>query len=103
KKSNVIVTAGQPIAVNVDSRVVFGPVTNDVISLRPATSLEIDDQYRVDSTVSNASANNLRQAPSTYPDEVAPYLQLPESLPERVRELAEEITADSDNAFDKAS
>ena len=103
KRSNVLVSAGQPIAVNLDSRVVFGPVTNDVISLRPASQLAVDDQYRVDSTVSNASANNLRQAPATYPDEAAPYLQLPESLPQRVRDLAAEVTSGSDNPYDKAA
>ena len=103
KKSNVIVSAGQPIAVNLDTRVVFGPVTNDVISLRPARQMDVEDQYRVDSTVSNASANNLRQAPTTYSDAVEPYLQLPGSLPDRVRALAEEVTAGSDNPYDKAA
>jgi transglutaminase-like putative cysteine protease len=103
KRSNVIVTAGQPIAVNVDSRVVFGPVSNDVISLRPAHQFREQDQYRVDSTVSNASANNLRQAATTYSDAVQPYLQLPESLPDRVRELALDITAGSNNPYDKAT
>ncbi len=102
KKSNVIVSAGQPIDVNVDSRVVFGPVTNDVISLRPADQFEEDAQYRVDSSVSNASANNLREAPATYSDAVEPYLQLPGSLPDRVRELAQEVTAGDDNPYDKA-
>lgn len=103
KRSNVIVTAGQPIAVNVDSRVVFGPVSNDVISLRPASQLGEQDQYRVDSTVSNASANNLRQAPATYNDAVEPYLQLPDSLPDRVRQLAADVTAGSDNPYDRAA
>ena len=102
KRSNVIVTAGQPISVNVDTRVVFGPVTNDVISLRPARQLDVEDQYRVDSTVSNASANNLRQAPATYAPGVEPYLQLPGSLPDRVGELAADITSGSDNPYDKA-
>ncbi len=103
KKSNVIISAGEPIDVNVDTRVVFGPVTNDVISLRPASQFPEQAQYRVDSTVSNASANNLRQAPATYSDEVAPYLQLPDSLPQRVRDLAAQITAGDDNPYDKAS
>jgi transglutaminase-like putative cysteine protease len=103
KKSNVIVSAGQPIDVNVDSHVLFGPVTNDVISLRPADQFEPQAQYRVDSTVSNASANNLREAPTTYSDEVEPYLQLPDSLPQRVRDLAQQITAGDNNPYDKAS
>jgi transglutaminase-like putative cysteine protease len=103
KRSNVIVSAGQPLAVNIDTRVVFGPVPGDVASIRPAHRLEDGDQYRIDSTVSNASANNLRQAPGTYASELEPYLQLPTSLPDRVRQKAEEVTAASTNPYDQAA
>lgn len=45
----------------------------------------------------------LRNADGSDPEEITEqYLQLPEDLPERVVELAEEITASHDNRYDKA-
>jgi transglutaminase-like putative cysteine protease len=105
KESNIIVTSGQPLAVNVDTRVVFGPGPADVTSVRPASKLGTEDQYRVDSTVSDASANTLRSVPQEYPSWVAPYLQLPDSLPQRVRDKAQEVVqaAGAETAYDKAA
>jgi transglutaminase-like putative cysteine protease len=50
------------------------------------------------------SIDALRNVSSfSYPDEIAElYLQLPEALPERVKTLAEEITKNADNPYDKA-
>ena len=50
------------------------------------------------------SIDALRNVSSfSYPDEIAElYLQLPETLPERVKTLAEEITKNADNPYDKA-
>lgn len=103
RRSNVIVSAGQPLSVNLDTRVVFGPGPSDVASVRPYERLEEGDQYRIDSTVSNASANNLRQAPLAQSDALEAYLQLPDGLPERIGELARELTAGNDNVYDQAT
>lgn len=44
----------------------------------------------------------LRKTPQQYPEDIRlRYLQLP-SIPERVRQLAETLTADADNPYDKA-
>ena len=65
--------------------------------------LEVDEQYAVTSLVSIADATSLRQAGADYPDWVSErYLQLPDSLPDRVRLLAEEITVGATNPYDKA-
>jgi len=46
----------------------------------------------------------LRSAGDDYPNWVLDrYLQLPDSLPQRIRDLAEEITRDATNSYDKAS
>jgi hypothetical protein len=103
KGSGVVVTAGQPLAVNIDTRVVFGPAQGDVTSIRPTRRLENESQYRVDSTVSNASVNNLRGASQTYSDALKPYMQLPDGLPQRVKDKAQEVTAGTSNAYDKAT
>lgn len=105
KESNIVVTDGQPLAVNIDTRVVFGPGPADVTSVRPASKLGDEDQYRVDGTVSDASVNALRSVPQDYPNWVGPYLQLPGDLPQRVRDKAQEVVqaAGAETPYDKAS
>jgi transglutaminase-like putative cysteine protease len=105
KDSNVIATAGQPLAVNVDTRVVFGPGPADVTSVRPASKLSDEDNYRVDGTVSDASVGTLRSIPQEYPDWTEAYLQLPGDLPQRVRDKAQEVVNDAGalTPYDKAA
>jgi transglutaminase-like putative cysteine protease len=103
KDSNIIVTSGQPLAVNVDTRVVFGPGPADVTSVRPSEKLGDEDQYRVDGTVSDAAISTLRSSPQEYAEWTEAYLQLPGDLPQRVRDLAEEVTAGALTPYDKAA
>lgn len=66
--------------------------------------LKAGDNYEVVSSISVAYADSLRQAGVDYPDWVTPrYLQLPDSLPERVSLLARQITAEQENPYDKAA
>ena len=65
--------------------------------------LDEGSTYRVVSLYPNPSAWGLRQAPTNYPEWIKErYLQLPDDLPQRVRKLAEDITAGLDNPYDKA-
>ena len=59
--------------------------------------------YMVVSTVPAADEDAMRQAGNEYPAWVKRYLQLPDDLPQRVRDLAHEITDPYDNAYDKAT
>ena len=69
-----------------------------VYSLLP---LDAGDQYGAVSQVSIVDKASLREAGNEYPEWIIErYLQLPPSLPDRVRGLAEVITADADNPFD---
>ncbi|NOZ29721.1 MAG: transglutaminase domain-containing protein [Chloroflexi bacterium] len=62
------------------------------------------DSYTTRSYISVVDIESLRNAGDAYPTYIAErYLQLPDTLPERVRALAEEITAGYDNAYDKAT
>lgn len=59
--------------------------------------------YEADSLVPIVSANQLRNSSQTYPEEIRKrYLTLPETIPQRVLELAAKLTADVTNPYDKA-
>lgn len=103
RKQGIILSAGQPLAVSIDSRVVFGADPNDVTSVRPTGSLSKGTEYRVDGTLSSASQGRLRQTGTIYPTWVAPYLQLPDSLPAIVGDKAREVTRGLSNPFDQAN
>jgi transglutaminase-like putative cysteine protease len=66
-------------------------------------SLNSGDSYIVVSSIPSAEEDAMRLAGEDYPDWIDHYLQLPDTLPQRVRDLAEELTAEYDNAYDKAS
>jgi len=103
KKSGVMVSAGQPLAVNIDSRIVFGPDQSDVTSVRPTRQLNENSQYRVDSTLSNASVGRLRQSTAQYPAWTQTYTQLPQDLPRQIGQKSREVVGSADNPYDKAT
>ncbi len=66
-----------------------------------ATTLE--RQYRADSLVNTPTEEELRGATLAYPDWIqSRYLQLPDSVPERVLSLARDLTATQPTAYDRA-
>jgi transglutaminase-like putative cysteine protease len=66
--------------------------------------LEGGESYSIISAISAADEQSLRAAGTEYPAWVtARYLQLPDSLPQRVRDLAEEITQGKANPYDAAT
>ena len=74
----------------------------EVVSLRSGVRLRPGLQYTVVSSVSIAEGQLLRQAGTDYPGWVARYLQLPPELPQRVKDLAVDVTQGQDNPYDKA-
>lgn len=95
---NVIFAAGQPDTVWYD-----GGVTIDGLGgLRTASTLTPGTVYSVVSSRGSASYDELRTLPhETAPEHLAPFLQLPDSLPERVERLARSITRDATTDLDK--
>ena len=58
----------------------------------------------IESTLPNFSVGQLRASSANYPDWVrAQYLNLPDELPQRVRDLAIELTANQPTAYDRAA
>lgn len=103
KRQGVIVSSGQPTAVSIESRIVFGPDPSDVTSIRPTSRLEPDNDYRVDSTLSSATPARLRAAGRAYPAWIQPYLQLPDDFSPRVAALARDLAAGQTNPYDIAN
>ena len=78
-------------------------VITPVSMLYSRSRLKQGRSYTIISAISGADEDTLRAAGDDYPDWLLDrYLQLPPSLPSRVRDLAEKITRDHDNAYDKA-
>jgi transglutaminase-like putative cysteine protease len=59
--------------------------------------------YQAESYIPRVTIQELRAAPTEYPSAIRDrYLKLPSSVPERVHQLASEITKGKTNAYDKA-
>lgn len=102
---NSLPTIGQPSHVSINSKaeVVSTEVVPDVDAVRSRTKFKVGDSFITVGTVSTASEEKLRGAGENYPPYVRDrYLQLPDSLPGRVRQLAADLTKDRPAPFDKA-
>jgi transglutaminase-like putative cysteine protease len=80
------------------------PEQPDTLSVRSAQgTIKPGQSYQVTSSVSLARAEDLRMAGVDYPIwAVDKYTQLPPELPQRVRDLADQITVDATTPYDKA-
>jgi hypothetical protein len=75
----------------------------DISMLFSRSRLRVGDTYTVVSAISTADVESLRQAGNAYPAWIRDrYLQAPDDLPQRVRDLAFQITSPYENAYDKA-
>jgi transglutaminase-like putative cysteine protease len=76
----------------------------DVIAWHAYPALRSGETYQVDALLSNPNLQQLREAGTEYPEWIAAkYLQLPAGFSPRIQQLAQEITADAETPFDKAS
>lgn len=101
--SNIVFGANEPAAVSIPVQFRVGEDANYSSSVRALDRGQVDDGYVVRSLISTADKASLRAAPTEYPQHVRDrYLQLPSSLPERVRALAREVAAGHDNPYDIA-
>ena len=95
-RSQTALVMNQPISADVAYEVVGSE--EDIQSL---TLDRVRSRYRVVSVVPQPTQRQLRQAGERYPSWVQRYLELP-SVPQRVIDLANEVTAKSATPFDKA-
>ncbi len=75
----------------------------DIHAIHSIGRLRPGDTYQIQSSISAANEQALRNASTAYPQWVTErYLQLPPSVTQRTRDLAREITDGLDNPYDQA-
>ncbi|MGI9253624.1 MAG: DUF4129 domain-containing transglutaminase family protein, partial [Thermomicrobiales bacterium] len=79
------------------------PIYDDVEAVFGGRPVEQTERYSITGLASTASPDQLRTAPAAYPEWVtARYLQLPNSVTQRTRDLAAQVMAGASNPFDAA-
>ena len=98
-KSGLIYSTGSLQAADGNYRVAWRS-DEDLFSAFFAASA---DEYQVDSYISTASVDELRTVNGAYPEWVIKrYLKLPEDVPQRVYNLARDLTATAPTYYDRA-
>jgi transglutaminase-like putative cysteine protease len=100
-----MIGVGSPSTVSLNARAETANADTiaDITALRSRSNLETGDIYVATGSISVASEDKLRAAGTEYPQYVRDrYLQLPSSLPQRVRDLAVSLTENRATPFDKA-
>lgn len=103
----------QPIDVDWPTRAQYSPVPAstsarvaplNVSILESRRPFKVGETFTAVSSLSVADVNSLRNAGTDYPAWVRErYLQIPDDLPQRVRDLAAQITEGKDNPYDSVS
>ncbi len=109
----LLFAAGQPLEVDLPSQLLYGgptayneslPSSDGITQIYAQQSIYAGQTYRATSAVPIIDRQSLRQAGSLYPEWLQEhYTTLPDTLPQRVRDLAKEITTGTTTPYDKAS
>jgi transglutaminase-like putative cysteine protease len=101
--SNILFAANEPIRVDIPYQFQTGQDKSYSTSLHALNRTQASGVYTVTSMISVADKQSLRKAPMVYPDYIkAKYLQLPSTLPARVKSLAHTLLDNIPDAYDKA-
>jgi len=101
--SNILFAANEPQKVDVPYQFYTGQDRTYSTSLHALNRSQAAGTYTVTSFVSVADKQSLRRVPATYPDYIkAKYLQLPSTLPQRVKDLAHKLLDNIPNTYDRA-
>ena len=103
---HLLYVPAQPAWVNREAEVHTRPAGDEGLDVLDVTAHEFvleGETYRVLASLSAPRAGALRTAGTNYPAGVSErYLQLPETLPSAIRDLATTITAEAQTPYDKA-
>lgn len=79
------------------------PAFTNAVAVKTTRLLKAEQAYSASTSISLATIEDISEAGSDYPGWVTDYyLQLPETLPERVRWLSNMLTFDQETVYDKA-
>ncbi len=99
----LLFAANEPVKVSVPAQFQTGADRTYSTSLRAVRSGDAAGRYTVTSFVPVTDKAVLRRAPTTYPDYIRKlYLQLPSTLPQRVRDLAHKVAGSEPDPYDIA-
>jgi transglutaminase-like putative cysteine protease len=105
KRQKLLYAPAEAIWINKNANIQSVPIadgTKDITAWIAKTSLSDGDQYKVRALIADPTIEELRSAGTEYPDWVTErYLQVPEEIAQQLKELALEITAPYDTAYDK--
>ncbi|WP_322794154.1 transglutaminase domain-containing protein [Bellilinea sp.] len=105
---SMVYVPGLPVGLNRNVLLVYdgsepGKV-EDVITVLADPDIPPGSTYQVTSSIASPTIAALREAGQDYPQWVVDrYLQLPDDLPQSIRDLAAEITAGLETPYDKAA
>ena len=88
--------AGEMLSIDRPPTVLWRDI-DDIVSVSTDS-----DSYTASSLIQSVNVENLRAAGTDYPSSLRRYLALPDELPQRVRDLALELTAKQRTPFDQA-
>src|SRR2546422_3079635 len=101
--SNILFAANEPQKADVPYQFYTGADKTYSTSLHALNRAQAAGTYTVTSLVSVADKQTLRKVPATYSDYIkSKYLQLPSTLPARVKALAHQLMDSVPNAYDRA-
>ena len=103
--TRMIITAPQPTYINRPGKVQVinnpGDVS-DIVAIFAEPYLRPGDVYEIQSSLTNVTIAQLKARPDNYPDWITKrYLQLPKSVTQRTRDLAQQITVGLKTDYDK--
>ncbi|MFW6102380.1 MAG: DUF4129 domain-containing transglutaminase family protein, partial [Chloroflexota bacterium] len=82
----------------------YVPIPADTLSVRTTGPISTGGSYQATVSMSAATESDLLAADTEYPGWILDrYLQLPDTLPSRVTDLAQELTKDIENPYEKAT
>jgi transglutaminase-like putative cysteine protease len=106
-KTDIVLSSGRIVSVSIPVKLQT-PLPQsegfqDITAIMGTQTIGPYERYKVVTNFTIATPEELTKAGEEYPDWVTDhYLRLPDSLPERVRELSENITRDAQTPYDKA-